>query len=45
MGWKFTATTKNLTPQKFFGLTRGSVTPGMQQADELTDGDTWMPTM
>ncbi|XP_052085302.1 protein cereblon-like [Mytilus californianus] len=45
MGWKFTATTKNLTPQKFFGLTRGSVTPGMQQAEELTDGETWMPTM
>lgn len=45
MGWKFTATRKELTPQKFFGLTRASVTPGMQQTEEVEDGDTWMPIM
>lgn len=45
MGWKFTATKKELTPQKFFGLTRSSVTPGMQQTEEIGDGESWMPIM
>lgn len=45
MGWKFTATKKDLIPQKFYGLTRASVTPGMQQTEDLPEGETWMPTM
>ncbi|XP_048740703.2 protein cereblon-like [Ostrea edulis] len=40
MGWKFTATSKDLTPQKFFGLTRASVIPGLHQTDEE-----WVPVM
>ncbi|KAK3579055.1 hypothetical protein CHS0354_029913 [Potamilus streckersoni] len=34
MGWKFTATKKNLTPQKFYGLCRSSIVPGISQTDE-----------
>lgn len=45
MGWKFTAIKKDLKPQKFFGLTRTSVTPGIKQTEELQEGETWMPVM
>jgi cereblon len=44
-GWKFTAIKKDLKPQKFFGLTRTSVTPGIKQTEELQEGETWMPVM
>lgn len=43
MGWKFTSTMKELKPQKFWGLTRSSVVPGLHDLDE---GDAeWMPVM
>ncbi|XP_061187454.1 protein cereblon-like [Saccostrea echinata] len=42
IGWKFTATRKELTPQKFFGLTRASVIPGLHQTEE---NEGWVPVM
>ncbi|XP_060079019.1 protein cereblon-like [Ylistrum balloti] len=43
MGWKFTSTMKELKPQKFWGLTRSSVVPGLHNLEE-SDED-WMPVM
>ncbi|XP_078339772.1 protein cereblon-like [Crassostrea virginica] len=42
IGWKFTATRKDLTPQKFYGLTRASVMPGLHQTEE---NEGWKPVM
>lgn len=42
IGWKFTATRKDLTPPKFFGLTRASVMPGLHQTEE---NEGWVPVM
>lgn len=42
IGWKFTATRKDLTPQKFFGLTRASVMPGLHKTEE---NEGWVPVM
>uniref|UniRef100_A0A4W3IY30 Protein cereblon n=1 Tax=Callorhinchus milii TaxID=7868 RepID=A0A4W3IY30_CALMI len=36
MGWKFTATKKEMLPQKFWGLTRSALQPKMPEID---DGD------
>lgn len=42
LGWRFTATKKHLAPQKFYGITRASVVPGLEQQDEENE---WMPSL
>ncbi|KAJ8301385.1 hypothetical protein KUTeg_020372 [Tegillarca granosa] len=42
LGWRFTATKRNLTPEKFYGITRASVVPGLEQQDEENE---WMPSL
>ena len=44
MGWKFTATNKDLEPQKFWGLCRASLVPGLSNPDDNESGD-WIPVM
>ncbi|KAK3103864.1 hypothetical protein FSP39_022508 [Pinctada imbricata] len=44
MGWRFTATRKDLVPQKFFGITRSAVVPGIQNADD-DEEEEWTPVM
>ena len=42
MGWKFTATKRNLHPKKFWGLTRSALIPGMSMPErnrENSEGD------
>lgn len=42
MGWKFTAETgkKRLQPEKFWGLCRGSLVPGLTgHGDLVSEGD------
>ncbi|MGH0158778.1 UNVERIFIED_CONTAM: hypothetical protein FKN15_045153 [Acipenser sinensis] len=34
LGWKFTATNKDLTPHKFWGLTRSALLPTIPKTDE-----------
>uniref|UniRef100_T1JIH3 Protein cereblon n=1 Tax=Strigamia maritima TaxID=126957 RepID=T1JIH3_STRMM len=41
LGWKFTATDKNLKPDKFWGLCRSSLHPGIK--NDNTGGDDWAP--
>ncbi|WAR25543.1 CRBN-like protein [Mya arenaria] len=43
MGWKFTATRKDLQPQKFWGLCRTSLAPGISDPDENPDVASWTP--
>ena len=40
MGWRFTAAKKKLQPEKFWGLTRSSVLPGLQNDNESPE-ETW----
>lgn len=44
MGWKFTARRKELEPQKFWGLCRASLVPGLSNPDD-TDASDWLPVM
>ncbi|XP_033922311.1 protein cereblon isoform X1 [Melopsittacus undulatus] len=39
MGWKFTATKKDMSPQKFWGLTRSALLPRIPEADEDSGHD------
>jgi len=41
VGWKFTATDKKLKPDKFWGLCRSSLQPGLRNDD--SEGDDWVP--
>ncbi|XP_071082193.1 protein cereblon-like [Haliotis cracherodii] len=43
MGWRFTASNKSLNPQKFWGLCRASLIPGIQNTDDTEEE--WMPVM
>ena len=46
MGWKFTAVKKKLQPEKFWGLCRSALLPGLQNEDEKDDvAEGWMPIM
>ena len=44
MGWKFTARQKDMVPQKFWGLCRASLVPGLSNPDDIDAGD-WLPVM
>ncbi|KAJ7415151.1 hypothetical protein WISP_79536 [Willisornis vidua] len=37
MGWKFTATKKEMSPQKFWGLTRSALLPRIPEGEEDSD--------
>jgi len=39
MGWKFTATKKDMSPQKFWGLTRSALLPRIPEAEEDSGHD------
>ncbi|CAH1784300.1 unnamed protein product, partial [Owenia fusiformis] len=43
MGWKFTATKKKLKPDKFWGITRSALLPGLENDD--TSDSPWVPLM
>ena len=43
IGWKFTACKRSLRPQKFWGLSRSSLLPSLQNRDDETG--TWRPIM
>ncbi|KAL4226760.1 hypothetical protein ACF0H5_014740 [Mactra antiquata] len=44
MGWKFTTKRKDLSPQKFWGLCRSSLVPGIADPDQKGQTD-WIPVM
>lgn len=44
MGWKFTTKKKDLTPQKFWGLCRSSLVPGISDPEQ-SDRPDWTPVM
>lgn len=39
MGWKFTATKKDMSPQKFWGLTRSALLPRIPEAEDDSGHD------
>lgn len=39
MGWKFTATKKDMSPQKFWGLTRSALLPRIPETDDESGQD------
>ncbi|KAL5014116.1 hypothetical protein ScPMuIL_008386 [Solemya velum] len=46
LGWKFTATKRQLVPQKFWGLTRAALVQSLKRSEEVeTDDGDWAPIM
>ncbi|XP_041446730.1 protein cereblon isoform X2 [Xenopus laevis] len=45
MGWKFTAVRKDLSPQKFWGLTRSALQPRIPEPDEGEEGHDHSPIL
>ncbi|XP_078678417.1 protein cereblon-like [Branchiostoma floridae x Branchiostoma belcheri] len=45
LGWKFTPAKKKLKPEKFWGLCRASLLPGLRSDGGDSEETGWMPTM
>uniref|UniRef100_UPI00358E20E6 protein cereblon n=1 Tax=Myxine glutinosa TaxID=7769 RepID=UPI00358E20E6 len=45
VGWKFSATYKELTPPKFWGLTRSALRPTMPRGNEEEGTSSWRPCL
>ena len=46
LGWKFTVAERgSLKPEKFWGLCRSSLVPGLQKDTDDSEDETWKPVM
>jgi cereblon len=45
MGWKFTAVKKKVKPEKFWGLCRSSLLPGIQGDEDDQEELEWQATI
>lgn len=44
-GWHFVAVKKHLKPNQFWGITRSSIVPTLDETNSDPEEDNWVPTM